>query len=179
MRHLRLYLESTANQGWREVDEYGMESVMEDKAIGEFSHGELAAVVRAIHSATQAPNSQKGDLTYWGAEIIEYRHSKSLNINLFDRRGLELGHAYVWSNLPPDVTIASLLKGRDDNNLYYANNIYIKKQSRLKIDIFRCEDDWFYVRYKTDSSGLSTYYICDQLPGLLGLIKHLCQHHNN
>ena len=100
-------------------------------------------------------------------------------MELFDHGALELGHAYVWSNLPPDVTIASLLKGRDDNNLCYANNIYIRKQSRLKIDIFRCEDDWFYVRYKTDSSGLSTYYICDQLPGLLGLIKHLCEHHNN
>jgi hypothetical protein len=188
MKNLNTYLESASTQGWREVDIYGMESAINGRTIGEFTKGESAAVVRAVHSATQAPNSEKSDPTYWGAEITERRHSvRNLDLRLFNLNTLMIAHAVILSNLPPDVTIANLYKGRDRDGspsglykiYYYANNIYIRIPAHgYEINILKCDDDWYYVSrtpegiYTSDSG----FYICDQLTGLVGLINHFTVH---
>jgi len=163
MKNLNTYLESASSQGWRRVDTDGMIAAMRGKSLGDFTEGEVAAVVRAIHKACTRASI--------GVEFYEYRQDETerLALTIFNIGANMLCRTKVDPSVAPEQLIIMMSQNRQVPDM--ANNLYIKYKYQRYIDIFRCEDDWFYVMYVND--GLITHYVCDQLPGLLDLIGHL------
>jgi hypothetical protein len=163
MKNLNTYLESASTQGWRRVDNNGMIAAMSGKSLGDFSEGEVTAVVMVIHKACTRSRTP--------VEFLEYRQDETerLGLTIFNIGANMLSRARVDPSVAPEQVIITMSQSRQVSVM--ANNLYIKYKLQT-IDIFRCEDDWFYVRY-VSGGGLITHYICDQLPGLLDLIGHL------
>jgi len=133
---------------WREVNARGMEKAITGKLSADITPGEQATITKAVQDTV-------GDYTI---SVEPLRHGQDLlNFGLF-------------------MVVLDLVDNNDPQNLY----IVISYTGF--IDIYKCEDDWWYIRTtiaQTDAERAFPrirpvhYFVCDQLPGLVTLIKHL------
>ena len=68
------------------------------------------------------------------------------------------------------------LKVSNTNMLFYlmiytGKGGYAKKQQDIDMYVYKMEDDWFIIKEKSPELGNSKYYKCDQIDGVIKLLK--------
>jgi len=92
-------------------------------------------------------------------DFIEYEmDAKTLDIALFGKNAKKLRHYY-------DKLNKKIVK----HPRMATNNLFINSFGLPTFDIFKCEDDWFWVR-KSNSIIHREYFICDGIQGLMSML---------
>ncbi len=91
-------------------------------------------------------------------------------MNMLTASGTPYRHQTMHRTTPEGVPsmIASCLKHGEEPVLLRFDVTYL-----CYLEIIKGQDDWWWVMASTDASG---FYKCDQLPGLLSLMRQLPDH---
>jgi len=169
MRHIRTYNEAAGSPGYRRVDQAEMEKRMTRDPYDLFDTGEVDGILdKAIECG-------------WSGELVEYLSEPTLGIQGFYEEGevvrtIELSPGAEWDIIEEAPPLEAVEDSEGGNNLWISFGEEIPSESKA-IDIFKSEDDYFFVIGTSFFSGDDYYtlhhYVCDGMDGLFALMESL------
>jgi len=168
MIHLKPFMESTGSM-WRQVGEPEMAAKLRGQ-FDDFTKEEVRAVIGLAMDYPKMLRAESGntDLDY-DMKVMEYK------VPMQSLRVLKFGAAV------PNARVLRVNRFEKYPEVYHprvpANNVMIRQLNRTSfdIDIYKSADDWFWVGLETRKTVYGVpkleYFICDQLPGLLSMLK--------
>jgi hypothetical protein len=161
MKHLKPFMESAGSM-WRQVDRAEMERKMRGKVIDTITKAEIQKVIDLLKETGR------------NIDLIEYKmDAKNLDINLFGKpvktplvgaRFQVLRRHYDKLNKKIGFVVPQLV----EHPRMATNNLYIVDYS-IPIEIFKCEDDYFWVSKSSQNTNRQDF-ICDGIQGLLSML---------
>jgi len=128
---------------WRQVDKAEMARRIRGQVVDTITKTEVQKVIDLLKESGRE------------IDMVEYKmDDNTLDINLFGVEAKELRRHYPRLN-----------KKEVEHPRMATNNLFIWNSGLPKLEIFKCEDDWFWVESTDDD-----YFICDGIQGLLSML---------
>ncbi len=139
-------MESTGSI-WQQVTKEEMERKMRGKVIDTITKAEVQKVIDLLKESDR------------DIDLIECKmDAKTLDVNLFGKFAKTLRNHYDKLN-----------KKRFEHPRMATNNLYITSFGLPNIEIFKCEDDYFWVSKSSQTTNRQDF-ICDGIQGLLSML---------